>query len=106
MSPHGRGWLIAANDEFGRSFVRQLPHGQGEHDARGERTPEKKNVVASGHRAYREERVDREEYEQRPEHLPALPRTEALQPVRLGRDEVERVDVLMGLLDERTAKQG
>lgn len=29
-----------------------------------------------------------------------------LKPVRLGRDEVERVDVLIRLIDERTAKQG
>ena len=29
-----------------------------------------------------------------------------LKPVRLSRDEVERVDVLMRLIDERTAKQG
>jgi len=31
---------------------------------------------------------------------------DTLQPVRLSRDEVERVDVLMRLIDERTAEQG
>lgn len=51
MSPHGRGWLIAANDNAPSSHPR-----------------------VSG---------------------------DLLQPVRLGRDEVERVDVLMRLLDGR-----
>jgi len=40
-------------------------------------------------------------------HLRALRHAEPLlKPVRLSRDEVERVDVLMRLIDERTAKQG
>lgn len=56
MSPHGRGWLIAANDNAPSSHPR-----------------------VSG---------------------------DLLQPVRLSRDELERVDVLMRLIDERTVKQG
>lgn len=56
MSPHGRGWLIAANDNAPSSYPR-----------------------VSG---------------------------DLLKPVRLSRDEVERVHVLMRLIDERTAKQG
>lgn len=56
MSPHGREWLIHANDNRPCSRPR-----------------------VSG---------------------------DLLKPVRLSRDEVERVDVLMRLIDERTAKQG
>jgi len=101
---NGREWLIAANDDR-RSWA-GLPIRQ--HQDRCDHDPadDCDRRVADGEGDERHHAVDHAGEFDCGAHLLPLRHAIPLQPVRLSRDEVERVDVLMRLLDERTAKQG
>lgn len=75
-------------------------------DHRADKEPEKHrdHVVARHHRSDDHHEIEQQkEYDYGFHRLP--PRsTDAIQPVRLGRREIERVHVLMGILDRRSKK--